>query len=183
VQFNPTALAAYGLNIDDLRTTIGNVNTNTPKGGFDGPQQSSTINANDQIKDASQLRDVIIAYRNGNPVRISDVARVERGPENTKIAGWSNSTRAIILNIQRQPGANVIQVVDNIKALLPKLRASLPVALDVAVLSDRTITIRASVEDVEFELALALCWLCWSSSSFCAICRRRSYRAFPLRCR
>ncbi len=156
VQFNPTALAAYGLNIDDLRTTIGNVNTNTPKGGFDGPQQSSTINANDQIKDASQLRDVIIAYRNGNPVRISDVARVERGPENTKIAGWSNSTRAIILNIQRQPGANVIQVVDNIKALLPKLRASLPVALDVAVLSDRTITIRASVEDVEFELALAV---------------------------
>ena len=102
------------------------------------------------------MRDVIIAYRNGNPVRISDVARVERGPENTKIAGWSNSTRAIILNIQRQPGANVIQVVDNIKALLPKLRASLPVALDVAVLSDRTITIRASVEDVEFELALAV---------------------------
>jgi multidrug efflux pump len=156
IQFNPAALAAYGLNIDDLRTIINNTNTNTPKGAFDGPQQSSTINANDQIDDAAQFRDIIVAYRNGNPVRISDVASVEHGPENSKIAAWSNSTRAIILNIQRQPGANVIQVVDAIKTLLPKLRASLPVALDVAVLSDRTTTIRASVEDVEFELGLAV---------------------------
>ena len=156
IQFNPGALAAYGLNIDDLRTTLNNNNTNTPKGAFDGPQQSSTINANDQIDDAAKFADVIVAYRNGNPVRVSDVASVRHGPENSKIAAWANSTRAIILNIQRQPGANVIQVVDTIKTLLPKLRASLPVALDVTVLSDRTTTIRASVEDVEFELGLAV---------------------------
>ena len=156
IQFNPSALAAYGLNIDDLRTTLNNNNTNTPKGAFDGPQQSSTINANDQIDDAAKFADVIVAYRNGNPVRVSDVASVRHGPENSKIAAWANSTRAIILNIQRQPGANVIQVVDTIKTLLPKLRASLPVALDVTVLSDRTTTIRASVEDVEFELGLAV---------------------------
>ncbi|MFY9971017.1 MAG: efflux RND transporter permease subunit [Roseiarcus sp.] len=156
IQFNPGALAAYGLNIDDLRTTLNNNNTNTPKGAFDGPQQSSTINANDQINDAAKFADVIVAYRNGNPVRVSDVASVLHGPENRKIAAWANSTRAIILNIQRQPGANVIQVVDTIKRLLPKLRASLPVALDVTVLSDRTTTIRASVEDVEFELGLAV---------------------------
>ena len=156
IQFNPGALAAYGLNIDDLRTILNNNNTNTPKGAFDGPQQSSTINANDQIDDAAKFADVIVAYRNGNPVRVSDVASVRRGPENSKIAAWANSTRAIILNIQRQPGANVIQVVDTIKTLLPKLRASFPVALDVTVLSDRTTTIRASVEDVEFELGLAV---------------------------
>ena len=156
IQFNPLALAKYGLNIDDLRTIINNVNTNTPKGGFDGPKQSSTINANDQIGDPKQFRDVIIAYRNGNPVRISDVGTVERGPENSKVATWANSSAAISLNVQRQPGANVIQVVDNIKKLLPKLRASLPVALEVSVLSDRTTTIRASVEDVEFELGLAV---------------------------
>ena len=156
IQFNPGALAAYGLNIDDLRTTLNNNNTNTPKGAFDGPQQSSTINANDQIDDAAKFADVIVAYRNGNPVRVSDVASVRHGPENSKIAAWANSTRAIILNIQRQPGANVIQVVDTIKTLLPRLRASLPVALDVTVLSDRTTTIRASVEDVEFELGLAV---------------------------
>ncbi len=156
IQFNPLALAKYGLNIDDLRTIINNVNTNTPKGGFDGPKQSSTINANDQIGDPKQFRDVIIAYRNGNPVRISDVGTVERGPENSKVATWANSSAAILLNVQRQPGANVIQVVDNIKKLLPKLRASLPVALEVSVLSDRTTTIRASVEDVEFELGLAV---------------------------
>ena len=156
VQFNPTALAKYGLNIDDLRTIIGNTNTNTPKGGFDGPKQSSTINANDQINDPALFRDVIVAYRNGNPVRISDVAKVLRGPENDKIASWANATPAIILNIQRQPGANVIQVVENIQKLLPKLRASLPAALEVSVLSDRTTTIRASVEDVELELGLAV---------------------------
>ncbi|HXY57363.1 MAG TPA: efflux RND transporter permease subunit, partial [Methylocystis sp.] len=156
VQFNPTALAKYGLNIDDLRTIIGNTNTNTPKGGFDGPKQSSTINANDQINDPALFRDVIVAYRNGNPVRISDVAKVLRGPENDKIASWANATPAIILNIQRQPGANVIQVVENIQKLLPKLRASLPAALEVSVLSDRTTTIRTSVEDVELELGLAV---------------------------
>jgi multidrug efflux pump len=156
IQFNPRALAAYGLNIDDVRTTIGNVNVNTPKGNFDGATQSSTINANDQITSAEQFDKVIIAYRNGNPVRLSDVATTIHGPENTKIAAWANKTPAIILNVQRQPGANVIQVVDGIKKLLPQIEASLPAALEIQVLSDRTNTIRASVEDVEFELGLAI---------------------------
>jgi len=156
IQFNPRALAAYGLNIDDIRTTITNVNVNTPKGNFDGASQSSTINANDQITSADQFKSVIIAYRNGNPVRLSDVATTVQGPENTKIAAWSNKTPAIILNIQRQPGANVIQVVDAIKAMLPQIEAGLPSALKIDLLSDRTTTIRASVADVEFELGLAI---------------------------
>jgi multidrug efflux pump len=156
IQLNPRALAAYGLNIDDVRTLIGNVNVNTPKGNFDGPSQSSTINANDQITSADQFKDVIIAYRNGNPVRLSDVATTIQGAENTKIAAWANKTPAIILNIQRQPGANVIKVVDGIKALLPQIEASLPSAINIDILSDRTTTIRASVADVEFELGLAI---------------------------
>ncbi len=156
IEFNPRALAAYGLNIDDVRTTITNMNVNIPKGNFDGPAQDSTINANDQITSANQFADVIVAYRNGNPVRLSDVATTVRGPENTKIAAWANATPAIILNIQRQPGANVIQVVDGIKRLLPQIETGLPSALDIKVLSDRTTTIRASVADVEFELALAI---------------------------
>jgi multidrug efflux pump len=156
IQINPRALAAYGLNIDDLRTTLGNANVNTPKGNFDGPAQASTINANDQISDPSQYLDLVIAYRNGSPVRLKDVAKVVNGAENTKLGAWANKTPAIILNVQRQPGANVIQVVDNIKALLPQLQATIPSAVDVAVLTDRTATIRASVSDVEFELALAV---------------------------
>jgi multidrug efflux pump len=156
VQYNPRALAAYGLNIDDLRTTLANANVNTPKGNFDGPAQASTINANDQITEASQYLNVVIAYRNGAPVRLKDVAGVVTGPENTQLAAWANRTPAVVLNIQRQPGANVIQVVDNIKRLLPTLQATLPSAVNVAVLTDRTITIRASVADVEFELGLAV---------------------------
>ena len=156
VQVNPRALAAYGLNIDDLRTTIGNANTNTPKGSFDGPQQSSTINANDQIETAAGYKSLVIAYKNGAPVRLSDVATVIDGSENTKLAAWASRTPAVILNIQRQPGANVIQVVDNIQRLLPNLQRTLPSAIDVTVLTDRTTTIRASVADVEFELALAV---------------------------
>ncbi|HLH12832.1 MAG TPA: MdtB/MuxB family multidrug efflux RND transporter permease subunit [Methylovirgula sp.] len=156
VQFNPRALAAYGLNIDDVRTVVANSNVNTPKGNFDGPAQSSTINANDQLTSPSQFNDVVIAYRNGNPVRLSDVATIVRGAENTKIAAWSNKTPAIILNIQRQPGANVIQVVNGIKKLLPKIEAGLPAALHITIMSDRTTTIRASVADVEFELGLAV---------------------------
>jgi multidrug efflux pump len=156
VQFNPRALAAYGINIDDIRTTLGNMNLNTPKGSFDGPAQSSSIDANDQITDASQFDHIIVAYRNGNPVRLSDVAMTVRGPENTKIAAWANKTPAILLNIQRQPGANIIQVVDGIKKLLPQIETSLPSALNISILSDRTTTIRASVADVEFELGLAV---------------------------
>src|SRR6202789_482985 len=156
VQINPRALAAYGLNIDDLRTTLGNANVNTPKGNFDGPAQSSTINANDQISDPKDYLDLVIAYRNGAPVRLKNVATVVNGAENTKLGAWANATPAVILNVQRQPGANVIQVVDTIKRMLPQLQQGLPAALDVAVLTDRTATIRASVSDVEFELVLAV---------------------------
>ena len=156
VQVNPLALAAYGLNIDDLRTTLGNANVNTPKGNFDGPAQASTINANDQITDPNQYLNLVIAYRNGAPVHLKDVASVVNGAENTKLGAWANTTPAVVLNVQRQPGANVIQVVDTIKALLPQLTSTLPSAIDVAVLTDRTTTIRASVADVEFELGLAV---------------------------
>jgi multidrug efflux pump len=156
VQFNPQALAAYGLNIDDVRTTIGNFNVNTPKGNFDGPTQATTINANDQLENAPQYANTVIAYRNGGPVRLSDVADVVSGAENTKLGAWANTTPAILLNIQRQPGANIIQVVDRIKTLLPQILSGLPAAVDVGVLSDRTVTIRASVSDVEFSLALAV---------------------------
>ena len=156
IRANPTALAAYGLNIDDLRTTISNANVNTPKGNFDGPARALTINANDQITDPDTFRDIIVAYRNGAPVRIRDVASVEQGQENTRIAAWANDTQAVIVNVQRQPGANVIEVVDRIKTLLPILRETLPSSLDITVLTDRTVTIRASVRDVQIELAFAV---------------------------
>jgi multidrug efflux pump len=149
-------LAAYGLNIDDLRTTLGNANINTPKGNFDGPMRAYTINANDQIRNASDYAPLIVAYKNGSPVRLSDVGDVIDGAQNDKLGAWMNETPAIILNIQRQPGANVIAVVEGIKALLPQLQASLPAAIDLNILTDRTVTIRASVEDVEFELTLAV---------------------------
>jgi len=149
-------LAAYGLNIDDLRTTLSNANVNTPKGGFDGPSRAYTINANDQIRTAKDYRSLVIAYKNGSPVLLSDVGEVVNGAENDKLGAWMNTTPAIILNIQRQPGANVIAVVDRIKAELPQLQASLPGAIDVAVLTDRTLTIRASVRDVEYELLLSV---------------------------
>ena len=156
IRANPTALAAYGLNIDDLRTTITNANVNTPKGNFDGPTRAYTINANDQITDPKLFRDVVVAYRNGAPVRLSDVATVEDAQENNRLAAWMNNTRAVIVNVQRQPGANVIAVVDSIKTLLPTLRENLPSALDVNVLTDRTLTIRASVRDVQIELGFAV---------------------------
>src|SRR5690242_5261313 len=156
IRANPTALAAYGLNVDDLRTTISNANVNTPKGNFDGPSRAYTINANDQITDPDMFNDVVVAYRNGAPVRIRDVASIEASRENTRIEAWVNSTQAVILNVQRQPGANVIAVVDSIKTLLPTLRATLPPSIDVAVLTDRTITIRASVRDVQIELSFAV---------------------------
>jgi multidrug efflux pump len=155
VQANPRALAAFGLNIDDLRTTIGNLNVNTPKGNFDGPAQAMSINANDQLPSATAFDSAIIAYRNGAPVHLTDVATIVQGSENDRLQAWMNRTPAVILNIQRQPGANVIQVVDRIHALLPRLRDSLPAAIQVTELTDRTTTIRASVSDVTFELVLA----------------------------
>jgi multidrug efflux pump len=156
IQVNLRALAAYGLNIDDLRTTIGNANVNTPKGNFDGAAQASTINANDQIPNAAGYRDIVVAYKNGAPVMLSNVASIIDGTENTKLAAWANTTPAIIVNVQRQPGANVISVVEGIRALLPQIKTTLPQAMDITVLTDRTVTIRASVADVEFELLLSI---------------------------
>ena len=156
VRFNPQKLAAYGLNIDDLRTTIANLNVNTPKGNFDGPTRAYTINANDQLQSAAAYRDQVIAYRNGAPVKLSDIATVAEGAENSKLGAWMNATPAVILNVQRQPGANVIAVVDSIKALLPRLESTLPAAITVTPLTDRTVTIRASVADVQFELGLSI---------------------------
>jgi multidrug efflux pump len=156
VRAKPQALAAYGLNIDDLRTTIGNANVNTPKGSFDGPTRAYTINSNDQLRSADEYKNIIVAYKNGAPVRLSDVADLVDDAENTKLGAWMNSTPALILNVQRQPGANVIAVVDAIKDLLPDIKTALPAGIQVDVLTDRTNTIRASVNDVEFELVLAV---------------------------
>jgi multidrug efflux pump len=156
VRANLQALAAYGLNIDDLRTTIANANSNAPKGSFDGAAQSYTINANDQLQSPEEYKNIVIAYRNGSPVHLSDVATVLESAENVKLSSWMNKTPAILLNVQRQPGANVISVVDSIKEMLPQIQAGLPAGIDVTVLTDRTNTIRASVNDVEFELGLAV---------------------------
>ncbi|MBS1841707.1 MAG: multidrug efflux RND transporter permease subunit [Acidobacteria bacterium] len=156
IQANPTALASYGLSLEDLRTVLGSANVNLAKGTFDGPQQSVTIAANDQLISGDAYRSVIIAYRNGAPVRLTDVARVTDGIENSMQAAWANKNPAVIVNIQRQPGANIISVVDRVKRLLPQLQAALPASVDVRILTDRTTTIRASVEDVQFELMLTI---------------------------
>jgi multidrug efflux pump len=156
IQTNPNALASYGLGLEDLRATIVQTNVNQAKGNFDGARQAYTIGANDQLMSSDDYRPLIIAYRNGAPVRLSDVATVIDDVENVKQAAWMNSTPAVILNIQRQPGANIISVVDRIQKLLPQLKASLPTSIQVSVLTDRTTTIRASVEDVQFELMLTV---------------------------
>jgi multidrug efflux pump len=156
VKADPVKLAAYGLNIDDLRTTIANANVNTPKGNFDGPTRAYTINANDQLKSAAEYKDLLVAYKNGAPVKLDDVAEIVDSSENTKLGAWMNLEPAVIVNVQRQPGANVIAVVDSIKQLLPSLQAAMPSAVDIAVLTDRTVTIRASVADVEMELVFAV---------------------------
>jgi multidrug efflux pump len=154
VQANPTALASYDLSLEALRTALGSANVNQAKGNFDGTDQAWTINDNDQLQAGAQYEPIIIAYRNGAPVRVKDVAKVIDGAENTKLAAWVNENRAIVLNIQRQPGTNIISVVDTVQSLLPQIEASLPEGIHVQVISDRTTTIRASVADVEFELVL-----------------------------
>jgi len=156
IQANPTALASYGLSLEDLRAALAQANVDQAKGVIDGKRQSYTIGANDQLFSSEQYKPIVIAYRNGAPVRLSDVANVIDGTENTQLAAWMNLTPAVIVNIQRQPGANIISVVDRIKKLLPQLQASLPSAVKVQILTDRTTTIRASVKDVEFELMLAI---------------------------
>ena len=166
IQVNPRALAAYGLNLDDVRTAIGNANVNMAKGSFDGPARASTIDANDQLKSAAEYRGLVIAWKNGAAIRISDIADVIDGAENDRLAAWAGLSGlagakprqmpAIILNIQRQPGANVIETVDRIKAMLPQLQAALPGSVEVRLLTDRTTTIRASIADVKLELLLSI---------------------------
>ena len=172
VQANPRALAAYGLSLEDLRTAISSANVNAAKGSLNGPSRAYTIDSNDQISDPQQYADTIIAYRNGAPVHLRDVASVVSGSENTQLSALQNLTPSVILNIQRQPGANVIAVANRIKALLPQtfcadaacrsrtkpgvLESSLPAGIDMIATTDRTVTIRASVQDVEFELALSI---------------------------
>ncbi len=156
IQANPTALASYGLSLEDLRSGLAAANTNQAKGNLQGPHQSFSIGANDQIYSGADYKPIIIAYRNGAPVRVQDVANVIDGVENAEQAAWMNNTPAVIMNVQRQPGANIISVVDRITALLPQLKATLPPSVNVSVLTDRTVTIRASVKDVEFELMLTV---------------------------
>jgi multidrug efflux pump len=156
IQANPQALAAYGLALADVRTAVVASNVNQPKGTLDGPMRSTTIDANDQLRNPADYRDLIVAYRNEAPLRLSDVAEVVLDAEDSRLAAWANQQPAILLNVQRQPGANVIEVVDRIQQLLPQLRAALPGNLDVTVMSDRTQTIRASVKDVQVEMLIAI---------------------------
>nr|WP_319528005.1 MdtB/MuxB family multidrug efflux RND transporter permease subunit [Pseudomonas laurentiana] len=156
IKVNPDALAAAGLNLADVRTLIGASNVNQPKGNFDGPTRVSMLDANDQLRSPEEYANLILAYNNGAPLRLKDVAEIVDGAENERLAAWANQSQAVLLNIQRQPGANVIEVVDRIKTLLPSITDNLPAGLDVVVLTDRTQTIRASVKDVQYELLIAI---------------------------
>ncbi|MNG73493.1 MdtB/MuxB family multidrug efflux RND transporter permease subunit [Serratia quinivorans] len=156
VKLNAAAVAAYGLDSETIRTAISNANVNSAKGSLDGPTRSVTLSANDQMKSADDYRQLIVAYQNGAAIRLQDIATIEQGAENTRLAAWANKQPAIVLNIQRQPGVNVITTADSIREMLPQLIKSLPKSVDVKVLTDRTTTIRASVSDVQFELLLAV---------------------------
>jgi multidrug efflux pump len=156
IQVNPTALSHYGINLEDVRTALQQTSLDLAKGNFDGPRQDYQIQANDQLLTSKDFKPVVIAYRNGAPIVLSDVANIIDGTENVRQAAWMNETPAVIVNIQRQPGANIIQVVDRVTKLLPLLQQTLPASVKVSVLTDRTLTIRASVEDVEFELMLTI---------------------------
>ncbi len=161
IQVNPATLAGLGFTLDDVRTAIAAANVRQAKGGFDGPDRASSIDANDQLQSAAEYRNLVLAFRNGAPIRLADIASTVDDAENTRLAAWAGtpdmgSRAGVILNIQRQPGANVIDTVDRIQALLPQLRSTLPASLDVQVLTDRTVTIRASVRDMQYELLLAI---------------------------
>ncbi|MCU9531965.1 MdtB/MuxB family multidrug efflux RND transporter permease subunit [Pseudomonas mosselii] len=156
IKVNVDALAANGLNLDDVRTLIGASNVNQPKGNFDGPTRVSMLDANDQLRSPEEYANLILKYSNGAPLRLKDVAEIVDGAENERLAAWANQNEAVLLNIQRQPGANVIEVVDRIKELLPSITDNLPAGLDVSVLTDRTQTIRAAVRDVQHELLFAI---------------------------
>src|SRR6204780_5535926 len=154
IQANPTALSSYGINLEDLRAALTQASVNAAKGNFDGPSQDYQIDANDQLVTSQDYRNVVVAYRNGAPVLVKNVANVVNGIENNNQAAWMNQTPAVILNVQRQPGANTIAVVQSIKQLLPQLEANLPRGIEVTTLTDLTTPIQASVDDVEFELML-----------------------------
>jgi uncharacterized Tic20 family protein len=156
IQANPASLSTDGLTLEDVRTAVAASNVNAAKGSFDGREQAFTIGADDRLLSSDQYRPLIIAYRNGAPIRLSDVATVVDGVENVKQAAWMNTQPAVIVNVQRQPGANVIVVADRVKALLPQFRSLLPPGVQVSILTDRTNTIRASVRDVQFELMLTI---------------------------
>jgi multidrug efflux pump len=156
IQANPVALSSYGINLEDLRSALVNASVNSAKGSFDGPAQNFQINANDQLLSSEGYKDVVVAYKNGAPVMLTDVAKITDGIENTRLAAWMNQTPAVIVNVQRQPGANTIAVVKEIETLLPKLQAGLPASVKLKVLTDRSNTIRASVADVEYELMLTI---------------------------
>jgi multidrug efflux pump len=156
IQVNPTKLSAYGINMEDVRTALTQASVNAAKGNFDGPRQDYQIDANDQITEAAGYRDVVISYQNGAPVLVKDVANIVNGVENTRQAAWMNQTPAVILNIQRQPGANTITVVKRIQSILPQLEANLPASIKVTTMTDMTTSIQASVSDVEFELMLTI---------------------------
>jgi multidrug efflux pump len=157
IQANPTALASYGLSLEDLRTVLGQANVDQAKGVLENQRQAFTISSNDQLLSGNDYKDIVIAYRNGAPVRLRDVANIIDSAENVKQAAWMNLSPAVIVNIQRQPGANIIGVVDRIKKVLPQMQAALPTSVKVSVLTDRTQTIRASVQDVQFEMMLTVC--------------------------
>src|SRR6185312_395011 len=156
IQVDPQALAARGINLEDVRTVLGQANVDLPKGTLNSPRQTFTLNTNDQLFKPDQYADLIVAYRNGSPVRVRDIGRAVSAGENELISAWYNKQRAILLTIQRQPGANVIETVDRIKAMMPVLQASIPPGVKINVVSDRTQTIRASVDDVQFTLLLTV---------------------------
>jgi Cu/Ag efflux pump CusA len=173
VQANPKALAASNLSLEDVRTAIASANVNQAKGSFDGEQRAYTIDANDQLRSAGEYLKIVVAYKNGAPILLSDVADVVEDAENVRLAAWMNDAPAVIMNIQRQPGANVIEVVDRVKKLLPQLQATLPPGVDIALLTDRTVTIRASVRDVQYELLIAIGLVVIVISFSCAPPRER----------
>src|ERR1700689_851917 len=156
IQVNPVALSSYGINMEDVRSALQQTSLNIAKGSFDGAQQDYQIDANDQLLTSKDFRQVVVAYRNGGPIMLSDVANILDDTENSKLAAWMNTTPAVIVNVQRQPGANIIQVVDRIQKLLPVLQTALPASVQLTILTDRTTTIRASVHDVQFELILTV---------------------------
>jgi multidrug efflux pump len=156
IRVNPSALSSYGIDLENVRTALTQASVNAAKGNFDGPRQDYQIDSNDQLISSADYRNVVVAYRNGAPVMLTDVAEIIDGVENNKLAAWMNQTPAVILNIQRQPGANTISVVKSIKKLLPQLEANLPASIQVTTLTDLTTAIQASVSDVEFELLLTV---------------------------